>query len=60
MAKLSDAVNKKQLIDDIIEDDLNCMTHQDLIRYYEENRANELWEYDEEELEEMLWVRKTT
>ena len=54
MAKLLDGVNKKQLIDDIIEDDLNCMTHQDLIRYYEENREAELWEYDEEELEEML------
>jgi len=54
MARLADASEKKILIDAVIESDLNCMTHQDLIQYYGENRANELWEYHVDELEEML------
>jgi len=48
------AKSKEELIDAVVQSDLNCMTHGDLIRYYEENRANELEEYHEDELEEML------
>lgn len=54
MSKLLDSGNKQSLIDSVVQSDLNCMTHGDLIRYYEENRANELWDYHEDELEEML------
>jgi len=54
MSRLADAGEKKPLIDAIIQSDLNCMTPYDLIRYYEENRAEELWEYHVDELEEML------
>jgi len=54
MSRLADAGEKKPLIDAIIQSDLNCMTHYDLIQYYEVNRANELWDYHEDELKEML------
>ena len=54
MSRLADAAEKKALIDAVIRSDLNCMTQYDLIQYYEENRANELWDYHEDELKEML------
>ena len=54
MSKLLDSGNKQSLINAVVQSDLNCMTHGDLIRYYEENRSNELWDYHEDELEEML------
>ena len=53
MSRLADALEKKLLIDAVVRSDLLCMTHQDLIQYYEVHRANELWDYDEEELKEM-------
>ena len=54
MSKLLDAGDKKALIDAVVQSDLNCMTQYDLIRYYEVNRANELWDYEDDELKEML------
>lgn len=54
MAKLVDAMHKKELIDSIVQSDSQCMTHGELIQFYEEKRAEELWDYHEHELEEML------
>jgi len=55
MGRLADAGEKKVLIDAIIRDDLLCMTYGDLIKFYEEKRAEELWDYHVDELEEMCY-----
>jgi len=54
MARLLDAAHKKELIDAIVQSDSQCMTHGELIQFYEDKRAEELWEYHEDELKEML------
>ena len=54
MSRLADAGEKKQFIDAIIRSDLLCMTQGDLLKFYEEKRAEELWEYHVDELKEML------
>lgn len=45
---------RQQLIDDIIEDELNCKTSGDLINYYTWTRLQELQERSDEELEDIL------
>ena len=54
MAKLLDEANKVKLIDSIVQSDSQCMTHGELIKFYEEKRAEELWDYHEDELKERV------
>jgi len=54
MSRLADAAEKKPLIESIVHIESQCMTHGDLINFYEEKRAEELWDYHEDELKEML------
>jgi len=54
MSRLADAGEKKPLIESIVHIESQCMTHGDLINFYEEKRAEELWDYHVDELQEML------